>query len=274
MASIADRLQGFPRWVTEEYWAGTRRSVLTAWAHPAAFRQAVRNARSLLPQVARMTEVPEAALHRWLRELRDDRLAHEIRQRCPQASGMGSPHAELLYLFIRALRPTVVVETGVELGVSSAYLLQGLADNGHGGLWSVDLPTIGPEGRVNQDGRLDRAHVDSLEMVGQAVPERLRGRWHLSLGDAKELLPSLPAPPPWDVFFHDSEHSRAHMLWEYGVAWPRLRPGGLLLSDDVPNNDAFVTFSRSVGASPFLWLRRGAIRKPSTGLPGPSSVAR
>jgi Methyltransferase domain len=106
-----------------------------------------------------------------------------------------------------------------------------------------------------------------MEMVGRAVPERLRGRWHLSLGDARELLPSLPAPQPWDVFFHDSEHSRAHMLWEYGVAWSHLRPGGLLISDDVPNNDAFLTFSRSVGRSPFLWLRRGAIRKQPAGTP-------
>lgn len=94
------------------------------------------------------------------------------------------------------------------------------------------------------------------------------------LGDAKELFPSLPAPPPWDVSFQDSEHSRVHMLWEYGVVGPRLRPGGFLLSDDVPDNDAFVTFSRSVGTSPFPWLRRGAMRKHSTGLPGPSSVAR
>ncbi|HTS32696.1 MAG TPA: class I SAM-dependent methyltransferase [Thermoplasmata archaeon] len=261
MVSFADRLEGFPRWVTEEYWAVTRRSVLTAWAHPGAFRDAVRHARALLPQVAGLTGVPEADLHRWLRELRNGGLAREIRGRCPQASGMGSPHAELLYLFVRAVRPAVVVETGVELGVSSAYLLQALADNAAGELWSVDLPTIGPAGRINQDGRLDRAHVDSMEMVGRAVPERLRGRWHLSLGDAREMLPSLPAPQPWDVFFHDSEHSRAHMLWEYGVAWSHLRPGGLLVSDDVPNNDAFLTFSNSVGQSPFLWLRRGAIRK-------------
>ncbi len=268
MASFADRLEGFPRWVTEEYWVGTRRSALTAWAHPGALRQAVRDARGLLPQVGQMTGAPVADLRRWLRDLRRHRLSAEIRRRCAPASGMGSPHAELLYLFVRALRPAVVVETGVELGVSSAYLLQALADSGRGELWSIDLPTLGPGGRVNQDGKLDRSHVESVEMVGQAVPERLRGRWHLSLGDARDLLPTLSAPEPWDVFFHDSEHSRAHMLWEYGLAWPHLRPGGLLLSDDVPNNDAFLTFSRSVGQTPFLWLRRGALRKP---VPGPAA---
>ncbi|MGA8664529.1 MAG: class I SAM-dependent methyltransferase [Thermoplasmata archaeon] len=268
MATFADRLGGFPRWVTEEYWTETRKSVFTAPAHLGAFRRAYRNARALPVQIAKLTSTPPPQMRTWLNDLRRTGLAQEIRSRCPQATGMGSPNAEVLYLFVRAARPRVVVETGVERGVSSAYFLQGLSDNGGGELWSIDLPTIGPSGRVNQDGRLDRAHVDSIDQVGQAVPDRLRKRWHLSLGDAKELLPKVAAPDPWDIFFHDSDHSRAHMLWEYETAWPHLRPGGFLLSDDVPDNDAFVTFAKSVGGTPFLWLRRGALARtppPSAG---------
>jgi predicted O-methyltransferase YrrM len=262
MATFADRLGGFPRWVTEAYWIETRGSIFTAPVHPSALRRAMATARALIPQVAAQTGTTAPEVEGWLDQLRRGRLAQEIRARCPQASGMGSPNAELLYVFVRAVRPQVVVETGVELGVSSAYFLQGLKDNGAGDLWSIDLPTVGASaGRVNQDGRLDQSHVGSLEQVGQAVPERLRGHWHLSLGDAKELLPKLEAPAPWDIFFHDSDHSRAHMMWEYETAWPRLRPGGFLLSDDVPNNDAFVTFAANVGEPPFLWLRRGSLRK-------------
>jgi predicted O-methyltransferase YrrM len=265
MATFADRLGGFPRWVTEAYWIETRGSVLTAPAHPRALRKAMATARALVPQVAGQTGVSTREVEQWLSELRRVRLAQEIRARCPEATGMGSPNAELLYVYVRALRPRVVVETGVELGVSSAYFLQALHDNGSGDLWSIDLPTLGSAGRVNQDGRLDQSHVGSLDQVGQAVPDRLRTRWHLSLGDARVLLPGFEAPDPWDIFFHDSDHSREHMLWEYQTAWPRLRPGGFLLSDDVPNNDAFVTFAQSVGGTPFLWLRRGALRKPPSG---------
>ncbi len=268
MATFADRLGGFPRWVTEQYWIETGRSISTAPAHLGALRRAWVNARGLVPEVSRQTDVPVATLNQWLREVRARRLAQEIRSRCPTASGMGGPHTEILYLFTRATRPKVVVETGVELGVSSAYFLQALSDNGAGELWSIDLPTVGAQGRVNQDGRTDLAHVDSLAQVGAAVPERLRARWHLLLGDAKDLLPSLKAPEPWDLFFHDSEHSRAHMLWEYETAWPHLRAGGFLLSDDVPDNDAFVTFAHGVGLPPFLWLRRGALRKG----PAPTSA--
>ncbi|MCI4364633.1 MAG: class I SAM-dependent methyltransferase [Thermoplasmata archaeon] len=261
MATFADRLGGFPRWVTEAYWTETHGSVFTAPAHPAAFRRAVATARSLIPRVAQLTGASPTDVRKWLGELRGARLAQEIRARCPEASGMGSPNAELLYVFVRAVRPRVIVETGVELGVSSAYFLQGLRDNNSGELWSIDLPTIGPSGRLNQEGRLDRSHVGSVDQVGKAIPERLRPRWHLSLGDARELLPSLDAPSPWDIFFHDSDHSRSHMLWEYQTAWPRLRPEGYLLSDDVPDNDAFLTFASSVSGRPFLWLRRGALRK-------------
>ena len=262
MATVADRLGGFPRWVTEVYWIETRRSILTAPAHPGALRRSVGKARALLPHIAQETSATVPQLKGWLRDIRRHRLAQEIRARCPTASGMGGPHTEILYLFARALRPRVIVETGVELGVSSAYFLQALSDNGGGELWSIDLPTMGPAGRVNQDGRVDHSHVDAPDQVGKAVPERLRSRWHLQLGDAKDLLPKVGAPEPWDIFFHDSEHSRPHMLWEYGVAWPHLRAGGFLLSDDVPENDAFVTFAGSVGRAPFLWLRRGALRKP------------
>ncbi len=261
MATLADRLPGFPRWVVEQYWIETGRSLATAPAHPLALRRAYRTARALLPQVAHLTGTPSATLDRYLRELRRGGLRREIGVRCPKATGIGSPHAEILYLFVRASRPSVVVETGVHLGVSSAHILQALADNVHGELWSVDLPTVGSGYRVNEDGRIDRAHLASIGETGSAVPERLRSRWHLTLGDAKELLPTLPAPPVWDLFFHDSDHSRAHMLWEFGVAWSRLRDGGLLLSDDVPDNDAFLSFAREVGATPFLWLRRGTIRR-------------
>ncbi len=268
MATAADRLGGFPRWVTEEYWMETRRSILTAPVHPGALRRAARNTRALLPRLAEFTGRSPDELHAWLGSVRRRRLAQEIRQRCPSASGMGGPAAEVLYLFARAVRPSVLVETGVELGVSSAYFLQALADNGVGELWSIDLPFVGA-GHTNADGRFDAAHVNSTGDVGRAVPDRLRSRWHLSLGDARELLPALSPPAPWDLFFHDSEHTRAHMLWEFETAWPRMRPGGYLLSDDIPENDAFSTFANSVGRRPFLWLRRGAVRKPELPPGGP-----
>ena len=51
-----------------------------------------------------------------------------------------------------------------------------------------------------------------------------------------------------DVFIHDSLHTYDHMLSEYHAAYPRLRPGGLLISDDADWNHAFSQFMREVEA--------------------------
>jgi len=45
-----------------------------------------------------------------------------------------------LYNLIRDTRPSIVVETGVASGVSTAYILQALEDNRKGKLYSIDLP--------------------------------------------------------------------------------------------------------------------------------------
>ena len=76
--------------------------------------------------------------------------------------------AELLYGLVRALRPEVVVETGVATGVTSAYLLAALADNDAGELQSIDLPS---------------ADLVRAELVGCAVPGRAPGSLDLPLGD-------------------------------------------------------------------------------------------
>ena len=47
---------------------------------------------------------------------------------------------EVLYAAVRARKPSVVVETGVAAGLSSACILAGLQRNGMGELYSIDLP--------------------------------------------------------------------------------------------------------------------------------------
>src|SRR5207245_10552503 len=78
---------------------------------------------------------------------------------------------------------------------------------------------------------------------GFAVPQRLRGRWDLRLGDAKVELPKLLEElGRVDFFHHDSMHTYEHMTFEYETVWPYLRAGGVLASDDVDWNDAFADF--------------------------------
>lgn len=147
--------------------------------------------------------------------------------------------AELVRLtagIVRMTAPKKVLETGVGQGVTTAALLAVLERNGHGHLFSVDLPPL---------------HAGD-DFVGRMVPERLKGRWTLERGPCRQLLPPLlERESPLDIFLHDAEHSYASQLEEYTWAWPHLRAGALLLSDDV-GNPAFLEFANAIGEPPYL----------------------
>ncbi|MEJ2148325.1 MAG: hypothetical protein P8Z40_02475 [Chloroflexota bacterium] len=54
------------------------------------------------------------------------------------------------------------------------------------------------------------------------------------------------------------------MTWEFEQAWPAIRPGGLLLSDDIITNRAFDDFARQVGQPPHkLGALGGMVKSPA-----------
>ncbi|EQD35029.1 hypothetical protein B2A_12574 [mine drainage metagenome] len=182
---------------------------------------------------------------------------------------------------MRAAAPSVVVETGVCYGFSSTAILSALEDNRKGHLWSIDLPTLDPNGRINSDGVRDTSHVVAPVGVGAAIPEDLRERWTLVPGDSEVELPRLLAQlGEIDFFFHDAEHSYRAMMREFTLAWERLAPGGVLASDDITWTRAFQEFAGVRGLRPVYFPRalylqrkllrrnvlyRGWVRKPSPG---------
>lgn len=148
-----------------------------------------------------------------------------------------------LYLLIRKLKPDFVIETGVHRGVSSLFILEALEENGKGMLHSIDLPLAS----YDTDSRGPTKSLLPPEKIGICVPNKLRKRWNLILGDSTEQLPILlEKVPTVDFFLHDSKHTYSHMMWEFQKIWPRLKEGGLLLSDDTNWNDAFNRFANEV----------------------------
>ena len=133
--------------------------------------------------------------------------------------------ARLCYATTRALRPRLVVETGVCYGVTSAYILKAMEVNQQGHLDSVDLPPLAK---------------DADKHVGLLIPEELRSRWALHRGVSSQVLsPLLVQLGSIDLFIHDSLHTYRNMQREFAAVWPYLRPGGVLISDDVEGNAAF-----------------------------------
>ena len=161
-----------------------------------------------------------------------------------------------IYLLVRGKKPALVVETGVNRGWSSAAILRALRHNDRGRLISIDLPTTGPSGRVNADGRRDLSWIPD-GMTGLEVPEYLRPRWELRLGSSRDLLPPLDG---YDFFFHDSDHSFENQTFEYQTALRHLPSGGVLASDDVNWTPAFSNASRGQKTIrwPLLAARQGA----------------
>ena len=145
--------------------------------------------------------------------------------------------AATAYTLIRIFKPETVVETGVGAGVSSWTILHALEENQAGRLISIDLPT---------------PNTQLLPKVGYLVPPELRHRWQLRIGSSQQLLPQvLVELGAIDMFQHDSRHSYSNQFREYQSAWPFIKSGGMLISDDV-SNDAFHDATR-------LWRREPSI---------------
>jgi hypothetical protein len=176
---------------------------------------------------------------------------------------LGAPQ-ELLYFVVRITKPSAVVETGVFRGLSTAFILAGLEDNGGGRLFSIDLPS----GRYTlaESRRTFESNLGEGESPGFAVPTGLRGRWTLRLGDSRVLLPELLQElRQIEMFYHDSEHSYEMMSWEYSTVLPYLTKTGVLTSDDVQWNSAFSDFmaSHHFGWHGVARNRLGLARNPS-----------
>jgi predicted O-methyltransferase YrrM len=160
----------------------------------------------------------------------------------------------LCYFLCRHLQPLRIVETGVAYGVTTTFILQALADNDRGELISIDLPPLA-------------SNAESF--VGSFVPQELRSRWKLRLGPAKRLLPDvLREAGTIDLFVHDSLHTYSHMKWEFETALRGLRPGGVIIADDIEGNRAFQEITMHPSVASWFAIRQegkdaicGAVRK-------------
>ncbi len=136
-----------------------------------------------------------------------------------------------IWCLIRHLKPARVIETGVAHGVTSRFILEALARNGGGHLWSIDLPPI---------------ERDLRKQVGMAVGDRYAGRWTYIEGSSRRRLPGMLSQlGQIDLFIHDSMHSERNVRFELDQAWAALKPGGAIVVDDVDANWGFRSFTQT-----------------------------
>jgi predicted O-methyltransferase YrrM len=150
----------------------------------------------------------------------------------PAGIGGGGSTA-LLHFLVRTRRPARVVETGVAAGHTSRAILSAIAANGHGHLWSSDLPYF----------TLERGE----SYIGMIVEDELKGAWSLRTEGDRRCLPAIvEEAAPIDLFHYDSDKSRDGRTFAWSLVAPRLAPDAIVLFDDIQDNGHFRELTRTV----------------------------
>ncbi|MCP3804146.1 class I SAM-dependent methyltransferase [Allokutzneria sp. A3M-2-11 16] len=162
-------------------------------------------------------------------------LAEETRAKLPDAAMMQISHdeGEFLTMITRLMGARRVVEVGVFTGYSSICIARGMPADGH--LLACD---VSEEWTAIARGYWERAG--------------LTDRIELRVGPALETLRALPVDPVLDMAFIDAD--KVGYPDYYAELVPRLRPGGLIVLDNVlrggrvlnpdPDSAADVTINR------------------------------
>jgi caffeoyl-CoA O-methyltransferase len=144
--------------------------------------------------------------------LRD--LAAETRAAFPEQAGMQVSHdeGELLTLLVRLSGARRAIEVGVFTGYSGLCIARGLPADGH--LLACDVST-------------------EFTALAQRYWQRagVAGRIELRIAPAIETLAALPAGEAFDFAFIDAD--KTGYSGYYRELVPRMRPGGLLVLDNV-----------------------------------------
>lgn len=139
-----------------------------------------------------------------LRETRDDHW------QVPREEGY------LLHHIALASGAKTVVEVGTSYGYSALFFAAALRHTG-GRLHTIDIEP--------------RKHDLSRQVFARAAVTDSISSY---LGDARHILPTLPAP--FDLAFIDADKASAIAYFE--LIWPRLRPGGCVLTDNIKTHRA------------------------------------
>jgi predicted O-methyltransferase YrrM len=169
--------------------------------------------------------------------------------------------ALFLYWLVRQTKPRTIVQTGVCNGLSASFMMLALAKNGpEGTLNVIDLPPVfNPDDPAwTVEGKVYGVVIPEGKTTGWLVPDAYRDRFRVWNGDARELLPKLVDElDAIDLFYHDSDHTYDHMMFEFREAKKKLTHGGLVVGDDISWNASVWDFADEYGVPSYNF--KGAV---------------
>jgi GT2 family glycosyltransferase/predicted O-methyltransferase YrrM/tetratricopeptide (TPR) repeat protein len=200
------------------------------------------NSRHLAWTLSLVTSTPLVTVQQFLTELdQDGILKSHIRQRTAESSPRLTADGEARYgrrlgwyALVRALKPKVVVETGVDKGlgtcVLAAALLKNRAEGHEGHLYATDI-----------DPSAGFLFADPYAQVGKIM-----------YGDSIATLQAMTEPI--DLFIADSAHTAEYERGEYDIVRNRLSPHAVVISDNAHVTQELAHFAECTGRQ-FLYFQ-------------------
>lgn len=169
--------------------------------------------------------------------------------------------ALFLYWLIRELRPRTVVETGVCNGFSAGLIALALAENANDGqLHSIGrAETFDPnDSRWTEKGKSHGEVLIGGQTLGWMIPDGFSHFVNLYPGDAEVLLPKIVDElDSIDLFFHDSDHSYDHMMFEFCEVHRKLSSNSIVIADNIAWNSSLWDFADKYGVPAYNF--RGSV---------------
>lgn len=142
------------------------------------------------------------------------------------------------YAIVRAMKPAIVVETGIDKGLGSCVIAAALkknhAEGVSGKLLAVDI-------NPNAGGLIDGEYGEFVEKI-----------FSDSLVAIDEMTQDV------DLFIHDSDHSFSHEAAEYDRLTDHLSASSLVISDNAHDSRELREYANRVGRKYLFWSERPA----------------
>jgi predicted O-methyltransferase YrrM len=181
-------------------------------------------------------------IERYINELANDTALRDLLiQRTNESRDRHNSDAEPRYnrrlgwyALLRATKPRVVVETGIDRGLGTVVMAAALKRNQDEGFPGLVYAT------------------DIVPDVGHLLAEPYKSFVRELIGDSVESLKKFQQPV--DVFLHDSDHRPEYEWAEFLAIEPRLHPSSIVLSDNSQQTPKLREFAAKIGQS-FLYFQ-------------------
>jgi len=144
----------------------------------------------------------------------------------------GAGNIDLLSNLAKKKNYKKFLDCGVAAGWSSLAILDAIKDKKFNLLISNDMPYM---------------FKNNHKKVGFLIPSELKKKWILfRMPDRLILKKIFLNYGKFDLCHYDSDKTYFGRLWSYELIYKNLNKDGLLISDDINDNDAFIDFAKKI----------------------------